>query len=117
MSCSIFAFFPFSLAQSECPGWTKTIKCKSWSQKLRQCPTNIPSPIIQVSIISEYAKSRGCEYYPGPMPLDYPKGEPGIYGFTDEMIWVEGSCKANFEVCFKGKVSSKVVSKEPAKHV
>ena len=82
------------------------IECASESNQYTACSIDEWQIITSVSVENKISKA-ACEYNAGTVDFDYSDG--GIYGYIDNLLWVNGGCRADFEVCYVCKSQTRII--------
>ena len=83
-----------------CEGEVTFQICESKDYKYAKC--SIPeSRTITSAIVFDQRSDSACDFYNSTLPEDY--NGPGRYGFKNNVLWVHGGCRAEFEICSVGK--------------
>ena len=85
---------------ASCKGELTTKVCESNNYAYAECRIPESRIIISAEVIDQHSNS-ACEFYNGTLSEDYPG--PGRYGFKNNVLWVHGGCRAEFEICSVGK--------------
>ena len=73
-----------------------TLLCESNNYALNYCSVGDGKTISSVEVATRHSGST-CNYYSG--SGESYTGSPGVYGYTDNAIWVKRGCRATFEIC------------------
>ena len=84
------------------PVTCKRVKCESWNYEYAECQVTAANEISQVTVQNKLSHSDCIHQYEGPAPKGYTKGDPGIYGYSGNTVWVHRGCRAWFNVCMSG---------------
>ena len=83
---------------------SKTVTCKSSDQEISCRVDGIgDNDTIRRVALDKVMSDVACMYSPD-SDLKGKKGDPGLYGWTDQCVWVARGCSARFRVCYNGKV-------------
>ena len=101
-----FSYFSFILSfrqctpvSDQCSGDVKNIECESENYQYKTCPINESRIIVSAKVIDKRSQS-ACKG-----PLLQNSTETGMFGFSDNTLWVDGGCYAKFEICHVGKLN------------
>ena len=77
------------------------ILCESSHSQYTECSIDEWQTIVRVTVTHKHSSS-ACDYSPVNVDAGYSGG--GIHGYSDNILWVHGGCRANFAVCYQSKL-------------